>query len=114
MHLHFISSVPFRISQSSVPVVSAHSIWHPKDFVYTDGSQVTGNPTLGASIVNPTTYTTTHIEIKSRSERPTIIRVELTVITLALEANRENPTLSILTYKCLENQNSPKIRNRPT
>jgi len=62
-----------------------------------DGSLVTGNPTLGTSIVNPTTHTTTHIEIKSRPERHTINRAELAAITLALEANKFDHTLSILT-----------------
>ena len=39
--------------------------WNPKDFVYTDGSQVKGNNTLGAGVVNPRTEHVTHIEIKS-------------------------------------------------
>jgi hypothetical protein len=38
---------------------------NPKDFVYTDGSQVKGNNTLGAGVVNPRTTHVTHIEIKS-------------------------------------------------
>jgi len=40
-----------------------HAAWNPTDFIY--GFLVTRNPTLGSSIVNPRTYTTTHIEIKS-------------------------------------------------
>ena len=48
--------------------------WDPKAYVYTDGSLVTGNPTLGASIVNPNTQTTTHIEVKSQPKRHTINR----------------------------------------
>ena len=47
--------------------------------------------------MDPATHTTTHIEIKSHHERHTINRAELAAITLALEANRENSTLSILT-----------------
>ena len=27
--------------------------WNPKDFIYTEGSQVKGNNTLGAGVVNP-------------------------------------------------------------
>jgi ribonuclease HI len=53
---------------------------------------VTGNPILGASIVNPRTQTTKHIEIKSH----TINRAKLATITLALEANKHDQTLSIL------------------
>jgi ribonuclease HI len=58
---------------------------------------VTGNPALGTSIVNPRTHTTAHIEIKSQPERHTINRAELTAITIALEANKLDHTLSILT-----------------
>jgi ribonuclease HI len=61
--------------------------------MYTDGSLVTGNPTIGASIVNPRTHTTTHIEMKFQPERHTINRVELAVITIALEANKQDHTL---------------------
>ena len=46
--------------------------------------------------MDPITHTTTHIEIKLQCERHTINRAELTAITLALEANREIPALSIL------------------
>ena len=62
-----------------------------------NGSLVTCNPILRASIVNPRTQTTTHIEIKSQPERHTINRAELAAITLALEANKHDHTLSILT-----------------
>jgi ribonuclease HI len=71
--------------------------WNRKAYIYTGGSLVTGNPTLGASIVNPSTQNTTHIEIKSQPERHTINRAELVAITLALQANKHEHTLSILT-----------------
>jgi ribonuclease HI len=58
---------------------------------------ITSNPTLGAFIVNPRNHTTTHIEIKSQPERHTINRAELAAITITLEANRHDHTLSILT-----------------
>ena len=58
---------------------------------------VIGNPILGASIVNPRTNTITHIEIKSQPERHTINRVELMALTIALEANKHEHALSILT-----------------
>jgi hypothetical protein len=41
---------------------SFHAAWDPKSFIYTDGSQKKGNPTLGASIVNPKSGITYHIE----------------------------------------------------
>ena len=40
--------------------------WNPREFLYTDGSQVKGNPTLGAGVVNPNTNTITQIDIKSQ------------------------------------------------
>jgi hypothetical protein len=58
--------------------------WNPKDFVYTDGSQVKGNNTLGAGVVNPRTGHVTHVEIKSQNEKHTINRAELAAITTAL------------------------------
>jgi len=58
---------------------------------------VTGNPTPGASIVNPRTHTTTHTEIKSQPERHTINRAKLAAITKAIEANKLDHTLSIFT-----------------
>ena len=51
---------------------------------------------MGASIVNPRTQTTTQIEIKSQPERHTINRAELAAITLTLEANKHDHTLSRL------------------
>jgi hypothetical protein len=58
--------------------------WNPKDFVYTDGSQVKGNNTLGAGVVNPRKEHVTHIEIKSQQQRRTINKAELAAITTAL------------------------------
>jgi len=71
--------------------------WNPEDFVYTDGSQVKGNNTLGAGVVNPRKEHTTHIEIKSQEERHTINRAELVAITTALRTENTEEHLSILT-----------------
>ena len=85
-------------SQNSPPHIRPyHAAWNPAEYIYTDGSLVTGNPTLGASIVNPRTQTTRHIEIKPQPERHTINRAELAAIALALEANKNDHILSILT-----------------
>jgi ribonuclease HI len=61
---------------------------------------VLGNPCglLHLYIVSPKTHTTTHIVIKSQPERHTINRAELAATTLALEANKYENSLSILTY----------------
>jgi hypothetical protein len=58
--------------------------WDSKDSVYTDGSQVKGNNTLGAGGVNPRTHTITHIDIKSETLRHAINRAELASITVTL------------------------------
>jgi ribonuclease HI len=68
---------------------------------------------LGASIVNPRTHTTTHIEIKSQPERHTINRAELAAITLALEANKQENALSILTDSAFSINNIRKYAIDP-
>ena len=52
---------------------------------------------LGASIVDPTTKTTTHKEIKAQQERHTINKAELAAITTTLDLYKHAPILSILT-----------------
>ncbi len=48
-------------------------------------------------MVNPRTNTATHTEIESQPERHTINLAELAAIPIALEANKHDHTLSILT-----------------
>ena len=67
--------------------------WDPKDFVYTDGSQVKSNNTLGAGVFSPRTQHVTHIDIKSQKEVHTIDRVELAAITMALRKKKQRDTL---------------------
>jgi ribonuclease HI len=84
-------------SAPPLPQIRAYyAAWNPTDFIYTDGSLVTGNPTLGASIINPKIHTTIHIEINSQPEQHTINRAELAAITIALDANKLDQTLSII------------------
>jgi hypothetical protein len=71
--------------------------WNPKDFVYTDGSQVKGNATLGAGMVNPRTHTITHLDVKSQPERHTINLAEQAAITVALTQENTEGHLKILT-----------------
>jgi ribonuclease HI len=80
----------------TTPIRHFHATWTPTGFIYTDGSQITGNPTLVASVVDPKHNTITHIEIKSQPERHTINRAELAAIATALDLHRHNPSLSIL------------------
>ncbi len=83
--------------KDTTPIRHFHAAWTPTDFIYTDGSQITSNPTRGASVVDPKHNTTTHIEIKSQPERHTINIAELAAITTALDLHRHDPSLSILT-----------------
>jgi ribonuclease HI len=69
----------------------------PDSFIYTDGSQKPGNSTLGASIVNPRTQTTTHIGVKSEQERHTINKSELASITVVLELYSHSPQIQTFT-----------------
>jgi len=69
----------------TTPIRKFLAAWTPTDFIYTYGSQITGNPTLSASVVDPKHNTITHIEIKSQPERHTINRAELAAITTALD-----------------------------
>jgi ribonuclease HI len=78
------------------PIRPFQAAWNLNNYIYTDGSQKTGNLTLGAAIVNTATHTTTHIDVKSQPERQTINRAELTAITLTLEIYHDSPQLRIL------------------
>jgi hypothetical protein len=71
--------------------------WNPKEFVYTCGSQVKDNNSMGAGVVIPRTQSVTHIDIKLQKERHTINRAELVAITLALERENTESHLKILT-----------------
>jgi hypothetical protein len=63
-----------------------------------DGSQVKGNPILGAGVVNPKTNTITHIDITSQPKRQTINRAKLAAIMMALGHESTKDHLSILAY----------------
>jgi hypothetical protein len=67
------------------------------NFVYTDGSQVKRNPTLGAGVVNPRSNPITHIDIKSQPERHTINRAKLAAIAVAIKQENTEDHMSILT-----------------
>jgi ribonuclease HI len=78
------------------PIRPFQAAWNSNNYIYTDGKK-TGNPKLGAAIVNPATHTTTHIDVRSQPERHTINRAELTTITLTIEIYQDSPQLHILT-----------------
>jgi ribonuclease HI len=80
-----------------LPLKPFRATWNPNSFIYTDGSPKTGNPKLRASIVNPQTQITTHIEIKSQPERYTINTAELAAIAVALDLHKDATQIQILT-----------------
>jgi len=97
----------------TTPICHFHAAWEPTDFIYTAGSQIKGNPTLGASVVDPKHNTTTHIEIKSQPERHTINRAELDAITTALDLHRQDPSLSILIGNAFNISNLRNYSSQP-
>ena len=77
--------------------IRIHSpIWNSEDFVYTDDSHITGQPTLGAEVIFPGVRTI-KIAVRSDTERHTINRAELVAITVALREASHLPSLHILT-----------------
>ena len=56
----------------------------PEQWVYTDGSDITGHPRLGAAVVLIPSHTTIYIDVAGTYETPTIMRVELVVMHTAL------------------------------
>ena len=73
--------------------------WDYRSFVYTDGSKVTGKPTLGAAAVFPgeTEDEVNRIKVESEPERHTINRAELAAIAVSLKKKISQPDLRILT-----------------
>ena len=73
--------------------------WDYRSFVYTDGSKVTGKPTLGAAAVFPgdTEDEVIRIKVESEPERHTINRDELAAIAVSLKKKISQPDLRILT-----------------
>ena len=58
----------------------------PEKWVYTDGSDITGHPRLGAVVVYIPTNTTIYIDAAGTEETRTIMRAELFAIYTALTA----------------------------
>ncbi len=66
-------SMPMAPHTSNPPLIRKYyAAWDPTDFIYTDGSQVTGKLVLGAAIIYPRTHTIIHTEIKTQKEWHTI------------------------------------------
>jgi len=105
---------PIQTHQTTIQYTKPHNRkWNPKDFVYTNGSQVKCNNTLGARVVNPRTKSVTYIDIKSQKERHTIKRAKLAAITLALRRKKHTgPPQNTHRWLILHKHNK-KLHNRP-
>jgi ribonuclease HI len=69
----------------------------PEEWVYTDGSDIKGQPRLGAAVVHIPTRTTIYIDATGREETNTIMRAELVAIHTALATFAEHTWLGIFT-----------------
>ena len=69
----------------------------PKQWVYTDGSNITGHPRLGAAVVHIPTSTTIYIDDAGTEETRTIMRAKLVAIHTALTTFSTHDWICILT-----------------
>ena len=60
-------------------------MFRPEQWVYSDGSDVTGQPRLGAAVVHGPTCTTIYIDARGTDETRTLMRAELVAIYMALD-----------------------------
>jgi ribonuclease HI len=70
----------------------------PKQWVYTDGSCITGHPRLGAAVVHIPTSTTIYIDAAGTEETRTIMRAELMANHTALSTFSTHKWIGIFTY----------------
>ena len=59
-------------------------MFRPEQWVYIDGSDITGQPRLGAAVVHVPTCATIYIDAGGTYEARTIIRAEMVAIYTAL------------------------------
>jgi len=70
----------------------------PEQWVYTDGSDITGHPRLGAAVVHIPTNTTIYIDGTRTEETRTIMRAELVASHMALSAFSTHDWIGIFAY----------------
>ena len=88
--------VPSPGDKPPLRIFPHYPMWDNTEFIYTDGSKITGKPTLGGAVVFPEDRTI-RIEIKSQPERHTINRAELASIMVALRKSADSAIVKILT-----------------
>jgi hypothetical protein len=60
-------------------------MFRPEQWVYNDGSDITGQPRLGDAMVHVPTCTTIYIDARGTDKTRTIMRAELVAIYTALD-----------------------------
>ena len=71
--------------------------YQPEQWVYTDGSDIKGQPRLGAAVVHVPTCTNLYIDAKGGEETHTIMQVELVAIYTALDKFATHEWVGIFT-----------------
>ena len=59
-------------------------MFRPEQWVYTDGSDIKGQPRLGAAVVHVQTCSTIYIDARGTDDTRAIVRVELVAIYTVL------------------------------
>ena len=72
-------------------------MFRPEQWVYTNGSGITGQPCLGAAVVHVPTCTTIYIDAWGTDETRTITRAELVAIYTALNKFAAHEWVGIFT-----------------
>jgi len=71
--------------------------YQPRQCVYTDGSDIKGQPRLGAALVHVPTCTTVYIDARGTKETRTIMRAKLMAIYTALDKISTHEWVGIFT-----------------
>jgi len=70
----------------------------PEQWVYTDGSDITGHPRLGAAVFQIPSSTTIYIDVAGTKETRTIMRAELVATYTPLATFLTHEWICIFTY----------------
>jgi len=69
----------------------------PEQWVYTNGSDITGQPRLGVAVVHVPTCTTIYIDARGSDKTRTIMRAELVAMYTALDSLSKPSDIAIQT-----------------
>ena len=96
-----LQGLPGHLQLTSEVTPPTPTPWTPKfvpeEWVYTDGSDIKGQPRLGAAVVHIPTRTTIYIDATGCEETNTIMRAELVAIHTALATFEDHTWVGIFT-----------------